>query len=143
MNIQTLPDDHFRNTLRRVVYEAIGCCQDVHKEKGPELTEYVYQECLSIALGEAGIPFIKEYRFHPTFRGKELKSELRVDFYVKNLFFIECKAIERIGFHERTQLASYMRNANVSIGILYNFAPLFAQCERLYLDKKTNKLYFF
>ena len=33
--------------LKSHVYDIIGCCQDVHKELGPWLNEYVYQEAIS------------------------------------------------------------------------------------------------
>lgn len=143
MIIQTLYDNDLRDKLRKFVYDIIGCCQDVHREKGPELTEYVYQDCLAIAMEQAGVPFKREYFFTPSFRGIKLDSSLRVDFFCKDKVFVECKAIEKIGFHERTQLTNYMRNAGVRIGILYNFAPVYAECEKFYLDTETNELFYF
>lgn len=143
MEIRTLEDDELKSKLRKYVFDVIGCCQDVHREKGPELTEYVYQDCLEIALEQANIPYKREYFFTPSFRGIKLKSSLRVDFLCKEKIFVECKAIERIGFHERTQLTNYMRNAGIRIGILYNFAPLIAECEKFYLDTSENIIYFF
>lgn len=143
MNILTMPDSKLKQDLKNHVYDILGCCQDVHKEKGPELTEYVYQDCLEIALSQANIPFKREYFFTPSFRGIKIKSSLRVDFFCKGNVFVECKAIEKIGFHERTQLTNYMRNAGVMIGILYNIAPLYAECEKYYLDTNTNQIFFF
>ena len=143
MEIKVLPDIGLKNKLVKFVYEIIGCCQDVHKEKGPELTEYVYQECLDIALEQAGIPHKKEFFFNPKFRGIKLKSSLRVDFFCKEKVFVECKAIDQLSIHERLQLTNYMRNAGIRIGILYNFAPLYAECERFYLDTDTNTIYYF
>ena len=52
MNIGQLSDVTLKEKLKKYVYDIIGCCQDVHREKGPELTEFVYQECLKIALEE-------------------------------------------------------------------------------------------
>lgn len=143
MEILTLQDIVLKTKLKNYVYDIIGCCQEVHKEKGPELTEYVYQDCLEIALSQVGVPFKREYFFTPTYKGIKLKSSLRVDFFCKENVFVECKAIEKISFDERVQLANYMRNARIRIGILYNFAPLYAECEKFYLDTSTNQLYFF
>ena len=143
MEIEVLPDEVLRNKLKRFVYDIVGCCQEVHREKGPELTEYVYQDCLKLALDDAHIPYQKEYHFHPTFRGREIQSTLRVDFFCKEKVFLECKAIDEISFHERVQLTNYMRNAGVRIGVLYNFAPIVAQGEKFYLDTDTNKIYYF
>ncbi|MBQ6964185.1 MAG: GxxExxY protein [Bacteroidaceae bacterium] len=131
MYIGVLENLDLKAKLKRFVYDIIGCCQEVHSEKGPELTEYVYQDCLKIAFDDAHIAYKKEYHFHPTFRGRTIDSMLRVDFFCKEKVFLECKVIEQLSFHERIQLTNYMRNAGVRIGILYNFAPLVAECEKV------------
>lgn len=129
--------------LRNYVFDIIGCCQEVHREQGPELTEYVYQESLAIALRDAKIRFIKEYWFHPQFRGEPLSTKMRVDFFCKDKVFVECKAIESIGLHERLQLWAYMRAAKIRIGILYNFLPIIDECEKYYYDPETNSISYF
>ena len=143
MYIGQMDDMVLKEKLKKFVYDIVGCCQEVHREKGPELTEYVYQDCLKMALDDVQIPYKKEYHFHPTFRGRTIDSTLRVDFFCKDKVFLECKAIGEISFHERIQLTNYMRNAGVRIGILYNFAPIKAECEKFYLDTATNTLYYF
>lgn len=143
MIIEAMPDSELRNKLRNFVYDIVGCCQEVHAEKGPWLTEYIYQECMQISLEERNIAFKKEFIFHPTYKGKRLESFLRVDFFIKDKVFVECKAIESLGPHERQQLTNYMRNAGVRIGILYNFAPVMAQCEKFYYDPDSNKIQYF
>jgi len=126
--------------LKRLVFDVIGCCQAVHQEQGPELTEYIYQDSLKIAFDQAGISYIKEYYFKPSFRGIKLQHRLFVDFLCKEKIFLECKAIERIGMHERLQLWNYMRAGNVRIGILYNFAPVMDECEKYYYDPETRTI---
>lgn len=143
MEIVTMPECDLRDKLRKYVYDIIGCCQEVHAVKGPELTEYVYQECLEIAFEQATIPYKREYSFHPYYKEIKLKSSLRVDFFVKDKVFVECKAIETLSNYERIQLTSYMRNAGIRIGILYNFAPVIAQCERYYYDPDNNTISYF
>ena len=143
MFIKTSLEPILAEKLRKYVYDIIGCCQAVHKEQGPELTEYIYQESLEIAFRQAGIPTIREYYFSPTFRGITLKSKMRVDFFCRDKVFVECKAIESIGLHERLQLWSYMRAAKIRIGILYNFLPVMDECEKYYLDLETNSISYF
>lgn len=143
MKFHVLEDQDLKNKLKQFVYSTIGCCQEVHREKGAELTEFIYQECLEIALKLNEIPFQREYTFTPTYKGIPLKTSLRVDFFIKDKIFLECKAIEKIGFAERLQLTNYMRNAGIRIGILYNFSPVMAECEKFYLDTDTNTMYFF
>ena len=38
--------------LKSYVYDIVGCCQEVHKELGPWLNEYMYQEALKVSFGE-------------------------------------------------------------------------------------------
>ena len=136
-------ESDLKEKLKRYVFDVIGCCQDVHREQGPELTEYVYQDSLKIAFEQANIKYVKEFFFHPTFRGIKLPHKLFVDFLCKDKIILECKAIEEIGVHERLQLWNYMRCAGMRIGILYNFAPVTAECEKYYYDPDTRTISYF
>jgi GxxExxY protein len=129
--------------LRNKCYRVVGLCQQVHKEMGPFLNEYMYQEALDILFEENAIARVKEYYFSVTFHGKQIRHKHYVDFLVGNDILIECKAIECIGPEQRQQLWNYMRLSGVCNGILYNFAPVRDQCERYYLDKKTGHMYAF
>lgn len=55
-NIQKLMDvdPMLCQQLRQYTYKMIGCCQEVHKEMGPFLNEYMYQDALVFALEDAG-----------------------------------------------------------------------------------------
>jgi len=139
----TLQDEQLKSQLKRFVYDIVGCCQAVHKEKGPGLTEYIYQDCLEIAFDQAGIESKREHVFIPEFRGIQLKHSLRVDFFCKQKVFVECKAIEQLSDFERIQLTNYMKNANIAVGILYNFFPVFDQCEKFFYERETDTLYYF
>ena len=112
-NISKLADinPNLATELKNKCYDVVGLCQQVHKEMGPFLNEYMYQEALDILFEEEGI---EEF---------------------------ECKAIEQLGPEQRQQLWNYMRLSGVSIGILFNFAPVRDQCERYYLDKNTGNMY--
>lgn len=143
MVVTDFKDESLKQKLKNFVYDIIGCCQEVHREKGPELTEYVYQDCLEMAFQDADIAYKREYTFHPTFRGKTIKSRLQVDFLCKGKVFVECKAIEELSNHERIQITNYMRNAGIRIGILYNFAPIIAECEKFYYDPEQNTISYF
>ena len=46
--------------LKDLMYPIIGAIYEVHKELGPGLNEYVYQEGLAMQLEEEGIPERKE-----------------------------------------------------------------------------------
>ena len=129
--------------LKNRCYTIVGLCQQVHREMGPFLNEYMYQEALDISLEENGIERVKEYYFSVTYHGRQIKHKHYVDFLVNNDVLVECKAVEHLGPEQRQQLWNYMRLTKICIGILYNFAPVHDQCERYYLDKETGNMYMF
>ena len=133
----------FLTELKSYVYDIIGCCQEVHRELGPWLNEYVYQEALKMSLEEKHVPYVKEYYFQVSYHGRLLEHKHFMDFLCKGNVAVECKAITTLGVEQRQQLWNYMRLTKVCIGILYNFAPVNDQCERYYLDKETGKMYMF
>ena len=49
--------------LRNKCYRVVGLCQQVHKEMGPFLNEYMYQEALDILFEENDIVWVKEYYY--------------------------------------------------------------------------------
>ena len=130
----------FLARLKSHVYDLIGCCQEVHRELGPWLNEYVYQEALKVAFEEKHVPFEKEYYFQVSFHGHPLSHKHYIDFLCKGDVVLECKAVSSIGGEQHQQLWNYMRLSNTPIGILYNFAPVKDQCEKYYYDVKTKAI---
>jgi len=137
-------DPQLRNQLQHYCYDIQGACQEVHRDMGPFLNEYMYQDALNICLEEHGIvgdDKEREYYFTTQFHGKDIKHPHKVDFFIRKKVFVECKAIEHLGPEQRQQLWNYMRLSDVRIGFLYNFAPIKDECERYYYDPKTQVMY--
>ncbi len=126
--------------LKSHTYDIVGCCQEVHRELGPWLNEYVYQEALKVSLEEKQIPFSKEHYFEISYHGQPLSHKHYMDFLCKGNVVVECKAISSLGVEQRQQLWNYMRLTNTPVGILFNFAPAKDQCERYYYDVKTKTI---
>lgn len=126
--------------LKSYVYDIIGCCLEVHKELGPWLNEYVYQEALKVAFEEKQIPYVKEYYFQVSYHGHPLDHKHYMDFLCRGDVVVECKAISSLGAEQRQQLWNYMRLTNSPIGILFNFAPVKDQCEKYYYDLNTKTI---
>lgn len=129
--------------LKKRCYSVNGCCATIHRDLGPFLNEYMYQEALQILLDEQCIPYQREYYFAITYHGKPIQHKHYVDFLIENDIILECKAVEKLIPDHRQQLWNYMRLTRKSIGILYNFAPPMDQCEHYYLDVEKGVMYMF
>lgn len=132
-----------KDMLKKYVYDVLGCCQEVHKELGCWLNEYVYQDALAICLTEKAIPFEKEWHFASMFHGVPLRHEHQLDFLIRDNVIIECKAVKELATEHRQQLWNYMRLTQKPIGILYNFAPQIDQCEKYFYNPHRNTIQLF
>ena len=99
----------------------IGCVIEVHRELGPGLLESTYEQCLAHELKLNGIWFKLQHQLPVEYKGVRLDCGYRVDLLVEDKLIIELKSVEQIkGIHE-AQLLTYMRLAEVKIGLLINF----------------------
>ena len=113
-----------RSRLCDYVYDIVGCMHIVHSDLGNGLPEYIYQEALYLELSGHGYSVKKEYRHHPSYRGTQLESFIRMDLMVempKGNVIIECKALPKITAKEKYQTFGYLRGTRFPIAILVNF----------------------
>ena len=63
-NISKLADINpdLTSELRDKCYKVVGLCHQVHKEMGPFLNEYMYQEALDILFEENAVARVKVFR---------------------------------------------------------------------------------
>ena len=126
--------------VREHMFDVVGAIHEVHRELGPGLNEYCYQEAMQMELEEEGIPFSRELSFHPTFHGKTMEATYRIDFLCKDDIIVECKAVAELTTNHRAQLFNYMRLLRKPCGVLVNFAPKFATIERYFYDEASNNI---
>lgn len=122
--------------LKEHIYDVIGAIHEVHKELGPGLNEYCYQEGLQMQFEEQKIPYKREVTFHPKYHGKEMQALYRIDFLCKDDIIVECKSISEIDNNARAQLFNYMRLLKYPCGILVNFAKRSMDIERYFFDSE-------
>ena len=127
-----------RHEFAQVCYGIIGCMQEVHNNLGAGLPEYIYQEALSVELISKGYVIYKEMEYHPMYKGKELKSYLKMDLVVESSvgnIIIECKALTQLTEREHYQTFGYLRGTGWPIAILVNFGTYpKAQIERFHCN---------
>jgi len=128
------------SALKNHMWDVIGAIHEVHRELGPGLNEYVYQEGLKLQFEENYIEYEKEVVFHPTYHGKEMEATYRLDFLCKKDIIVELKAVDELGKEHKAQLFNYMRLYKPSVGIIVNFSPKHAEIETYLYDKDNNEI---
>ena len=88
--------------LKAKCYAINGACAAVHRELGPFLNEYMYQEALQILLDEQQIPNQREYYFQVVFHGKPIQHKHFVDFLINDEVIVECKAVDKLVAEHRS-----------------------------------------
>ena len=132
-----------KEELKEIVYPVVGACQEVHKEMGPFLNEYMYQDALAIELGLREMPYEKEFQLPADYKGYAITHKHFADFKVQSgaaEVIVDCKAVDRLADAHRQQLWNYMRLSKVHVGIVYNFGPVYAQCEKYYYDAELGRM---
>jgi len=93
----------------------IGAAMEVHRHLGPGLLESIYEECLCFELSQIGLRFERQLHL-PT-----LQSAYRVDLLVEGAVVVEIKASEGTAPVHAAQILTYLKAANLHVGLLINF----------------------
>lgn len=99
----------------------IGCAIEVHRNLGPGLLESTYRQCLACELSHAGILFQMEVPLPVRYKDILLDCGYRIDLPVRDELIVEIKSVEAFLPIHQAQILTYMRLANVPIGLLINF----------------------
>lgn len=99
----------------------LGCAIEVHRELGPGLLESTYEQCLAYELNRAGIPFKIQQQLPVEYKEIKLDCGYRVDLFVDDCLIVELKSVEQLLKIHEAQILTYMRLANVKVGLLINF----------------------
>lgn len=105
------------NELSRRV---IACAMEVHTVLGPGLAERLYEDALEYELNSARIPLQRQRSIRLRYKDRYL-SEQVIDLQIADLLILELKAVDRVSDVHLAQLVSYMRSADVPLGLLINF----------------------
>jgi GxxExxY protein len=125
-----LPDAEFAKDSQRTQKEylendfshsIIGAAVEVQRVLGVGLLESAYSAALAIELSERELGFDREVAISGIYKGREVGVAYRADFIVERSVIVEVKAMEGIAEIHRAQLLSYLRLANMRLGLLINF----------------------
>jgi GxxExxY protein len=99
----------------------IAAAIEVHRDKGPGLTESIYEWCLLRELELRRVAAINQKVVRVEYKGFVREEPLRFDVLVEGCVLIEVKSVEHVLPIHKAQLLSYMRLLNVPLGLLVNF----------------------
>jgi GxxExxY protein len=99
----------------------IGCAIEVHRNLGSGLHESTYRQCLAYELANGGVPFQMEVPLPVRYKEILLDCGYRIDLLVRGELIVEIKSVEALSPIHQAQILTYMRLANLLIGLLINF----------------------
>jgi len=120
-----------------LTYAVIGCAMKVHNTLGNGFQEVIYQRCLAIELGKAGLIFARELEQDIFYEGINVGTR-RADFIVENKLVVELKALINLEDAHLAQAKNYVTAYNFQKGLLINFGSTSLQYKLVF---NSNKIY--
>lgn len=99
----------------------IGAAIEVHKYLGPGLLESAYEECLCHELNLRGLKFERQKPIPLEYKGIKIDCGYRLDIVVEEKVILEIKTVDAITPVHEAQLLTYLRLANLKVGLILNF----------------------
>lgn len=131
-----------KSYLTDLIYQVNGSAIEVHKALGPGLLESVYHKCMKQELALRNINFVSEKLVPVPYKGVEINTELRCDFFIENILPLELKAVEKILPVHEAQILTYMNLLNAPEGLLINFnvSNIFKGGQRTFVNQLYREL---
>lgn len=101
--------------------EIIGSAIDVHRIIGPGMLESAYEECLTYELIQKRLKVDRQKPIPIVYKKIKLDCGYRLDLLVESKVIVEIKSIDFVLPVHEAQILTYMRFANIKIGLLINF----------------------
>lgn len=123
-----------REGIDELIYRAIGCMIEVHKELGPGFLESVYRRATAIEFQRQGIHFEAEKKIVLRYKDHRVGVH-RLDLLVENELVIELKTVETLHKKHYAQVRSYLKAVHKPVGLLVNFADFQLNPRRVELKR--------
>jgi GxxExxY protein len=105
----------------QISYLIIGAAIKAHKVIGPGLLESAYEYALAYELKEAGLEVLQQVPLPFVYKNIKLEVGYRIDLLVNRKVVIEIKSVESLQPVHFAQLLTYLRLADLRLGLLINF----------------------
>jgi GxxExxY protein len=101
-------------------HEIIGAAVEIQRVLGVGPLESAYASAMALELTERGLSFEQEVPVEAWYKNQPLGLAYRADFIVEGKVIVELKAVEAVTDLHRAQLLSYLRVADLKLGLLIN-----------------------
>ena len=110
------------NEIAKIVVDA---AIKVHRALGPGLLESVYEIVLAHELAKRGLKVERQVPISIEYNGLKFQEGFRADIVVEEKIIVELKSVENIQPVHKKQLLTYLRLADMRLGLLINFGSTF------------------
>ena len=110
-----------KGDIEQLVKVVIDTGLKLHIDLGPGLMESVYEAVLAARLEKLGMRVRRQAPIKIEMDGLVFPEAFRADLVVENVLLIELKSIENLMPVHAKQVITYLRLANLPIGLLMNF----------------------
>ncbi|MDB4903157.1 MAG: GxxExxY protein [Mucilaginibacter sp.] len=126
-------------TLDETTYKVNGCAMRVHNTLGNGFQEVIYQRCMAIELGNAGLLFSREIDQVIYYNNIEVGTR-RADFVIENQIIVELKALISLEDVHLAQAKNYTVAYDFPVGLLINFGSISLQIKKVFNPKFKDKI---
>jgi GxxExxY protein len=98
----------------------IGCAYRVYNTMGFGFLESVYEKCMLIELGKAGLKAQAQQPITVFYEG-EIVGQFIADIIVDDLVIVELKSVRQLAIAHEVQLVNYLTATHMDVGLLINF----------------------
>ena len=107
--------------LERIVRKVIDCGYHLHHDLGPGLLESAYERLMSELLMRDGLVVQRQVSMPLRHKGVVIDNAYILDLLVEGRLIVELKSIERLTPLHGKQVLTYLRLADLPLGLLMNF----------------------
>jgi len=125
-----LDEKPIRHEFEVLSRRIIGAAIKVHRELGHGFLENIYEEALKIEFGTHNITFENQKEIKIKYLDTQIGLH-RLDLVVENKIIVELKAVKELTDIHFAQLRSYLKAANLKVGLLLNFAKPTIEIKRV------------
>jgi GxxExxY protein len=108
-------------TENDVAREVVDAALKIHRALGPGLFESVYERVLVHELRTRGLAVLQQQPVPVVYEDMRIDDAFRADLIVEGLIIVEIKSVEELAPVHKKQLLTYLRLADLRLGLLINF----------------------